>query len=108
MSWPTSFFFPHRVTVRDFQEGAGDGPGHGAPRELIAEVKDEQRLVRDADGSEAVSSTTVTVPLESSVAPGSVVTVWAGTSCEREATVMAVARDENPRPLPSHLILSLE
>lgn len=108
MSWPASFFFPHRITVRDYTAGAGDGPGYGKPRDLIAEVKDEQRLVRTADGDEAVSSSTVTVPLDAEVAPGSMVTVWAGTSAEREATVIAVARDENPRPLPSHLILSLE
>lgn len=84
------------------------GCGFAEPRELIAEVKDEQRLVRTADGSEAVSSSTVTVPLESAVAPGALVTVWAETSAERESSVIAVAREENPPPLPSHLILSLK
>lgn len=84
------------------------GSGYATSRELGAEVKDEQRLVRTADGSEAVSSSTVTVPLESAVAPGALVTVWAGTSAERESSVIAVAREENPPPLPSHLILSLK
>lgn len=108
MSWPASFFFPHQVQVRDVDGGAGMGSSFSDPRAIAAEVKDEQRLVRAADGSEVVSSTTVTVPLAESVAPGALVTVWAGTSAEREASVLAVAREENSPPLPSHLILSLE
>ncbi len=104
----TDFWFPHAVTVRDYQEGAGEGPSFGRPRPLNAEVKDEQRLIRTATGEQAVSSSTVTVPLNSAVAPGSRVTMWAGTSAEREASVIAVARHENDEFLPSHLILSLE
>lgn len=106
MSWPVEFFFPHRVWVED-ETGGAEGSAFGKPRELIAEVKDEQRLVRSADGSEGVSSSTVTVPLDSDVAPGALVTVWRGTSAERQSTVMAVGREENPPPLASHLILSL-
>lgn len=108
MSWPASFFFPHTVQVRDEDGGGSMGPSHSRPRSVRAEVKDEQRLIRTADGSEVVSSTTVTVPLDANVAPGALMTVWPGTSAEREASVLAVAREENAPPLPSHLILSLE
>lgn len=104
----TAFWFPHAVTVEDPTGSTGMGGGHATPRTVDAEVKDEQRLIRTADGSQAVSSTTVTVPLDAGVVAGALVTVWAGTAHERTSTVIAVERDENPPPLPSHLILSLE
>ncbi len=84
------------------------GTGYGPKRRLASETIDEQQLVRDADGQEVVSSTRVTVPLVSNVPVGSLVTVWPGGTAEREAKVLRVGRDENPGPLPSHLILWLE
>lgn len=108
MIWPDAIFYPHTVSVRDFQEGGGMGPGFGSPRTLVAEVKDEQRMVRDADGVEVVSSTQVTVKLDAAVPLGSLVTVWAGKAGEREAQVLAVGRNENPDDLDSFLVLSLE
>lgn len=110
MSWP-AFFYPHNVQVRDPLGGGGMGqrwqPAPG--RELPAEVKDEQRLVRDRDGAEVVSSTQVTVALSADVAVDALVTVWAGTSAAREARVIAVARNDNGgTPLDSYLLLSLE
>lgn len=107
MSWDGPFWFPHTIRVRDAIAGGGRGPRLGEPREVRAEVLDEQRLVRSADGREVVSSSRVTVPLEADVAVGSEVTVWPGRSAERTATVLAVGRDENDPPLPSQLILSL-
>lgn len=108
MNWNTKFWFPHTVTAEIRTGAGGMGPTHADAVPLPAEVKDEQRLVRAADGSEAVSSTTVTVPLDSDVTAGSFVTVWAGTVHERTSTVIAVQRDENIAPLPSFLILSLK
>lgn len=108
MAWGSSFWYPHTVTVRDLSSSGGMGSSFGTVRELRAEVKDEQQLVRTADGSQSVSSSTVTVPLDSAVRAGSKVTVWPGTPSERESVVIAVARDENPPPLGSHLILSLK
>lgn len=107
MSWP-AFFYPHTVKVRDRTSVGGLGTTYAAPRELQAEVKDEQRVVRNAAGQEVVSSTQVTVPLDAAVPVGSLVTVWAGTSAEREAEVLAVGRDDNTgTPLDSFLVLSL-
>jgi hypothetical protein len=108
MAWGSSFWFPHTVTVRDVASGGGMGSTYAAARSLRAEVKDEQRLVRTADGAEATSSSTVTVPLDSAVRAGSKVTVWPGTESQREAIVLAVSRQENPPPLGSHLVLSLK
>lgn len=108
MSWPASFFFPHTVRIRDVTGGGGMGRGHKpAPgRASPAEVKDEQRLVRDQDGQEVVSSSQVTVPLSDPVTLGALVTIWPGNAQQREAEVLAIARNENAAPLQSFLVLS--
>lgn len=108
MSWSDAIFYPHRVRVRDALPATGAGERFADPRELAAEVKDLRQLVRDVAGNEVVSSSTVTVKLAADVPPGSLVTVWPGSSAEREAKVIAVGRDENPPPLDSFLTLSLE
>lgn len=109
MSWDDPFFWPHKVTVRDMRSGGGMGPRLGDPRELVAEVIDEHRLVRTADNREVVSSTRVTVPLDSAVQVGSQVTVWPGRPNARTATVLAVSYEDNGDPdLGSQLVVSLE
>lgn len=108
MSWPESFFFPHTVTVRDYSGGGGLGGGYGKPRTLASETIDVQELVRNTAGEEVVSSTRVTVHLDANVPVKSLVTVWPGGDGQREAEVLKVGRDENPPPLPSHLILWLK
>lgn len=109
MSLPVSVFFPDEVKVRDRRAGGGMGGGHASPRTLPAEVIDVQEIVRNAAGEEVMSSTRVTVPLDSNVTLGSLVTVWPGKAgAEREAEVLRIGRDENPPPLPSHQILWLK
>lgn len=108
MSWSDPFWFPHEVLVEDAIPAGGSGVRFGTPRTVVAEVKDQQRVVLDASASEVVSNTQVTVPLEANVPVGSMVTVWAGRAGHRRAKVLAVARDEDDPPLPSHLILSLQ
>jgi hypothetical protein len=106
--WQDDFWFPHTVTVEDTRGSSGMGQSWGPPRELRAEIKDEQRLVRTATGEQSVSSSTVTVPLDSDVTAGSLVTVWPGTVHERQSRVIAVERADNDPDLGSHLVLSLE
>lgn len=107
MTWDDPFFYPHKVQVRDRAGGGGMGGRYGAPRAIAAEVKDEQKLVRNADGAEVVSSTQVTVPLAADVAVGSLVKVWPGKTSERESEVLAVGRSDNEDDLDSFLVLSL-
>lgn len=107
MTWPASFFFPHRVQVRDMVRQGGMGSVPGAPRTLIAEVIDERTLVRDKDSREVVSNSRVTVPDNAAVSVGALVTVWPGEPDEREAEVIRIGRDKNDPPLPSHQILWL-
>jgi O-phosphoseryl-tRNA(Cys) synthetase len=106
--WPDAVFYPHTVHVEDLLGSGGMGKRFGSEREVAAEVRDEQTVVRDADGQEIVSSTTVTVKLAANVPNGSRVTVWKGKAGERTAHVVKVGREENPRPLDSFLVLSLE
>lgn len=94
MSWD-GFFLPHTVKVRTRSGSAGMGSSYSDSQDSPAEVKDEQRLVRDASGAEVVSSTQVTIPLNPHVPLGSLVTVWPGQPAEREAKVLAVARNDN-------------
>lgn len=109
MTWP-SIFYPHQVTIRAFAGSTGMGEHFAEARTVSAEVKDEQKLVRDREGREVVSSTQVTVALSESAPPGSLVTVWGGVAgAERQATVIAVARHDNRgTALDSFQVLSLE
>ncbi|WP_104084245.1 hypothetical protein [Cryobacterium sp. Y11] len=108
MSWDDPFWYPHTVSVRNKLPSGGMGAGYSDPRTIRAEVKDEQRLVRNSAGAEVVSSSSVTVPISEHVPVGSLVTVWPGTSREREAEVLAVSADDNgDTDLDSFLVLSL-
>jgi len=106
VSWDDGFFYPHTVKVREPITG-GMGTTYGASRDVPCEVRDEQRLVRAADGSEVVSSSQVTIPSTEYVPLGSLVTVWPGTSAAREATVLAIGRNENDVDMDSFVVLSL-
>ena len=105
--WGSKFFYPHEVLIQSMT-GGGLGKRPGAPRTVAAEVKDEQLLVRDVDGSEVISSTQVTVAATEQVKPGALVTVWPGADGERTAKVIRIDRHDDMPPLPSFLVLSLE
>lgn len=107
MSW-SSYFYPHRVRVRDALPGGGMGAGYAPARELSAEVRDKQTLVRDSNGAEVVSSSQVSLPLPEHVPVGSLVTVWPGLPQQREARVLASSLNPNDPPLDAYLLLSLE
>ena len=107
MTWDDAFWYPHAVGIRNVRPAGGMGTSYDAARTVKAEVKDEQRLVRNSAGAEVVSSSSVTVPIAEHVPVGSLVTVWPGTSRAREAEVLAVSADENGDDLDSFLVLSL-
>jgi hypothetical protein len=109
VTWDDPFFWPHTVSVRNARPAGGMGTTYDAARPVRSEVKDEQRLVRNADGSEVVSSSSVTVPIVEHVPVRSLVTVWPGTARAREAVVLAVSVDENGLDdLDSFLVLYLK
>ncbi|MDF2554132.1 MAG: hypothetical protein K0R60_27 [Microbacterium sp.] len=109
MTWGDSFWWPHKVRLRNLLPGGSRGPRLAdTDRESIAEVDDSMRLVRTADNREVVSSARVTVPITQDVPLGSEVTLWPGRAAERRSTVIAISREENGEPLGSQLVLSLE
>jgi hypothetical protein len=108
MSWDDPFWWPHKVRVRRLLQGGSRGPRLDDENpEIKAEVLDGARMVRTADGREVVSSSRVTVPIDTDVPLGSEITVWPGRARERTATVLAVSVEENEPPLASQLVLSL-
>ena len=108
MAWP-DFFYPHEILVKDQHTSGGMGAGHGVQRRIAAEVKDEQRVVKDRDGLEVVSRTNVTVRIDADVRLGAMVTVWPGVAgAEREAEVLHVGRHVEHPPLESFVVLYLE
>ena len=101
-------FFIHQVTVKRWQGVTGRGPSYAATTTPMGWVDDEQRLVRDADGNEVVSSTSVFLPAtEANVPPKSLVTlpaVFGG----GERPVLASSRAESGAlDLPDHIELNL-
>lgn len=101
------FFFPHVVSIRTVSRGGLDTK-YGAPRDVACEVRDKQEVVRTADGAEVVSSSQVTVGPDEDVSLGALVTVWKDRPGEREAPVIAIARNENDADLGSYLVLFLK
>lgn len=105
----SDFWFPHEVRIAPMRKGAGMGPRPASPGAPIpAEVDDQQRLVRGADGVQVVSSARVTVALDTVAPLGSEVTIWPGRPAERTAAVIATSHEDNGDGLPSQLVLTLQ
>lgn len=58
-----SYWFVNTVTVQTYLGETGKGPSYADPQTVACWVEDEARLIRDAAGSEVVSSATVYAPL---------------------------------------------
>ncbi|WP_374978099.1 hypothetical protein ACEYYH_10485 [Microbacterium trichothecenolyticum] len=110
MSWGDPFWWPHKVLIRPLLAGGGMGPRLAtSTTEADAEVDDSQRMIRDADSVQVMSSARVTVPLDTVAPLGSEVTLWPGRAgVERTAAVIATAYQDNGDGLGSQLVLSLE
>jgi hypothetical protein len=94
------------ITVEPYQGDGPWGPSYGEPVTVRALMDAARRLVRDAEGAEVVSGTTVRVRLVDAghFPPGSRVTLPDGTA----PTVITTARhDGRTLPVPSHLEVSL-
>lgn len=102
-----AYFTPHTVLVRDRIAGGGMGVTFGDTRKVDSFTADEQKLVRTASGSEALSTSQVTVNFDEQIPLGSLVTVWPDETGTREAAVLAIGRFQHPT-LPSYQTLSLE
>ncbi len=102
---------PKTVQVATLTGTGAYGDVHADPVDVAPCVVDDtsRRVVvqtQDAEGSEAVSSTTVLAPPDTVAPPGSLVTLpWSG----RTARVLATSvLDDHGLDLPEHIELSLE
>jgi hypothetical protein len=98
-------FLVHTVTITPKVGDGAYGAQFGAPvPDVPAWVDDTRRLVRDADGAEVVSSSTVFLRTGTDCPPGSLIALPSG----RSAEVIAVAvRDSGPLDLPDHVEVSV-
>lgn len=99
-------FTPHTIVVRDLQSSGGMGPAYADARDVAAFARDDQKLIRAADGSEVVSTGEVTVNFDEDIPIGSLVTVWNGSPGAREAVVVGASRNHHAT-LPSFQTLYL-
>ncbi|WP_344161702.1 hypothetical protein [Nocardiopsis rhodophaea] len=94
------------VTVEPYQGAGPYGPTYGAPVTVRALMDAKRRLVRDAQGAETISETTLRVRLDhvDDFPPGSRVTLPDST----QPTVITTSRhDGRSLPTPSHLEVAL-
>lgn len=94
------------IQVEPYQGAGPYGPVYAEPVTVRALMDSQRRLVRDADGAEVVSETTLRVRLDVAdrFPPGSRVTLPDGTT----PTVITTARhDGRAMPVPSHLEVAL-
>ncbi|MFB8763837.1 hypothetical protein [Nocardiopsis alba] len=89
------------MTIRPYLGHGAASPILGDPIRRRAYVEDARRLVRDAEGHEVVSETTVYLAPGVEVAPESEVT-----TPTRTARVITSATLDHPRA-PSHVVLAL-
>lgn len=93
------WLFRHEAIIEPFEGEGAYGPVHGSPLLVRCLVDDERRLVRDAQGAETVSDTTIFFPPGTRCPEGSRVTVNG-----RVTTVItSFARDGGGLPTPDHV-----
>jgi hypothetical protein len=103
------YLLRHRVTIAAYLGEGAYGPEYDTPvTGVLAFVADKRRLVRDRNGDEVVSETTVILKPGTVCPPESTVTVWPGTSRERTSRVITASdHDGGGLPTPDHVELAL-
>lgn len=99
-------FLVHTVTVEPFEGESGyGGPVYGPPVDTTCFVDETTRMVRDGNGTETVSSTTIYAAKDAPITGGSRVTLPSGDA----TTVISTSRhNSGPLDLPDHLEAACE
>ena len=94
------------IQVEPYQGAGAHGPLYGEPVTVRALMDAKRRRIRDTEGDEVVSETTLRVRLEhvAHFATGSRVTLPDGT---QPTVIRADRHDGRQMPVPSHLEVSL-
>ncbi|MEV7011546.1 hypothetical protein [Streptosporangium sp. NPDC051022] len=94
----------HQVLVEPFTGEGPYGPELGEQTLIRCFIDHKRRLVRNAEGAEVVSETTVIMPLDTVCPAGSRVIIG-----DRASTVITSARrDGGGLPVPDHLEVVLQ
>ncbi|WP_017972523.1 hypothetical protein [Actinopolyspora halophila] len=94
----------HSVDIAPYEGHSATGPVYGDPVTHRAFVEDRNRLVRNGQGEEVTSSTTVYLPPGTAVPTGSRVTTPARTSTALSVSI----HDGGNLPTPDHVEVALE
>lgn len=98
-------FYVHTITVQTLIGDDSWGPSYEATENVRCFIDETRTIVRDAQGAEVISETTVTAPPEYAgiFLPGSLVMLPT-----REATVIKAGHaSSGPLDLPDHVEVSL-
>ncbi|MGW4469669.1 hypothetical protein ACWENQ_08350 [Nonomuraea sp. NPDC004354] len=99
-----AYLLRHQVLVEPLIGEGPYGPQFGTATTERAFIDEKRRLVRDAQGAEVVSETTVYMRLDATCPAGSRVTVNGRTSY----VITASRRDGGGLPTPDHLEVALQ
>lgn len=95
-------FYVHSTSVERFAGSGPDGDTFDAPVAIVGFVQQQNRLVRNSEGVEVVSSTTVYYPAGTAeIPPGSYVTE--PLTGRRAAVILCAVHDAGALSLPEHI-----
>ncbi|WP_188197220.1 hypothetical protein [Nonomuraea sp. SYSU D8015] len=94
--------FTHTAVIEPFEGEGAYGPIFGDPVTKKCLVDDERRLVRNAEGSEVVSDTTIFFPPGTHCPEGSRVTVPPGPDGRTTTVIASYNRSGGGLPTPDH------
>lgn len=104
-----SWFFRHTVSVERLVGHGATGDVYGPSSDVLALIDDNVRLVRNQQGDEVVSSTTVNVAIDTSaIPPGSRVTLPAEYGGRVTTVITAGRHDGGGLPVPDLIELALQ
>lgn len=105
---PLAGWWRHQITIARYTGTGAYGDVWDSPTTELGAIEDRRRMIRSSNGQQAVSSTTVYLPLSTPDVPlGSNVTLPAAFGA-RVATVLQVSRhDGGGQPTPDHLEIAL-
>jgi hypothetical protein len=94
----------HQVIVEPFESNGPFGPEYGEQVVERAFIDEKRKLVRDAEGAEVISETTVYMRIDATCPAESRVTVNGRTTI----VITASRRDGGGLPTPDHLEVALQ
>lgn len=97
-------FLPHTVIVEPYLGDGAYGPQYGPEQTVRCFVDDTRKVVRDTDGAEVASETTVFTRPDADIPEGSQIQVGGRTT----RVIRTARRDGGGLPTPDHLEVTCE